>query len=176
MKASLSFVLVAVSSFYGCATDTTESDIAALSGYSDSGDAHGHHGPPQEAIDACATAAAGATCSFTFNATALTGVCVTPPPRPPGGPHGPGEGSGSGAGSGSATPPAAPSLVCMPPPPQQVIDACTGLALDAACTFTSPRDGADVAGTCQNAPTGSVIACRPDRGPPPPQGGSGSGS
>ena len=170
MKTSLSFVLVAISSFYGCATDATGADVAALSGYAESGDAHGHHGPPQEAIDACATATAGATCSFTFNSTALTGVCVTPPPRPrpPGGP-GPGSGSGSGA------PPTDAPLVCMPPPPQAVIDACSGLAIDAACTFTSPRDGADVAGTCQTAPTGSVIACRPDRGPPPPHGGSGSG-
>lgn len=174
MKTSLSCVLFAVGSFCGCATDTTEADVAALSGYGESGDQHGHRGPPQEAIDACTTATAGDTCAFTFNSTALTGVCVTPPPRPPGGPHGPGDGAGSGSGSGSA--PAAPSLVCMPPPPQVVIDACTGLAVDAACTFTSPRDGADVTGTCQTAPTGSVIACRPDRGPPPPHDGSGSGS
>lgn len=174
MKTSLSFVLVAVGSFCSCATDTTESDVAALSGYAETGERHGHHGPPQEAIDACATAAAGATCAFTFtfNSNALTGVCVTPPPRPPGGPHGPGD----GAGSGSAPPPAVASLVCMPPPPQVVIDACIGLAIDAACTFTSPRTGADVTGTCQTAPTGSVIACRPDRGPPPPHDGSGSGS
>jgi 4-amino-4-deoxy-L-arabinose transferase-like glycosyltransferase len=37
-------------------------------------------GPPQEALDACATSSQGASCSFTLpNGNAINGSCVTPP-------------------------------------------------------------------------------------------------
>ena len=183
MTKLLSFLLFAVCGTMGCATDTTEADTAALSGYDTAATGSGgHHGPPQAAIDACAAAASGDACTFTLDTTTLTGLCLTRPAHPGGGHHGGGEhGGGSGtppppppdAGSGSD----AATLVCVPPPPQALIDACSGLAVDAACTFTSPRDGADETGTCQTSPVGNVVACRPSRGPhaPPPDAGSGSG-
>jgi hypothetical protein len=36
---------------------------------------HMHHGPPKEAIDACKSLAAGATCSVTFDDHTIDGTC-----------------------------------------------------------------------------------------------------
>ena len=182
MSKPLSFLLFAVCGTLGCATDTTEADTAALSGYADTATGSGgHHGPPQVAIDACATAASGDACTFTLDTTTLTGLCLTRPAHGSGGHHGGGSGAPPpppDAGSGSDTTTDTTTLICVPPPPQALIDACAGLAVDAACTFTSPRDGADETGTCQTSAVGNVIACRPSHGPhlPPPDAGSGSGA
>ena len=61
---------------------------------------HKHHKPPQEAVDACASAAAGDACAFKIHDHDLTGKCFAPPDQtvlacrpdhPPGPP--PGDGS-----------------------------------------------------------------------------------
>ena len=54
-------------------------------------------------------------------------------------------------------------------PPQEAIDACANLAVDAACSFTI-RDQT-ISGTCKTLPdNASQLACRPDRPPPRPDG------
>lgn len=54
-------------------------------------------------------------------------------------------------------------------PPQEAIAACAGLAVDDACTFTTPR-GHALSGICFRPPEAgaeSPIACRPDHPPRP---------
>jgi hypothetical protein len=53
--------------------------------------------PPQEALDACASLAAGADCSFSCNGDTISGTCIAPP-------------DGGALACAPATPP--------PPPPQ----------------------------------------------------------
>jgi hypothetical protein len=58
------------------------------------------------------------------------------------------------------------TLVCMRVrnPPQPAIDACTGLAVNDACTLPGRGDGGVIAGTCGLGPTGlSPLACVPTR-------------
>ncbi|EYF05494.1 CotH kinase family protein [Chondromyces apiculatus] len=70
-----------------------------------------------------------------------------------GGPGGPGGPDGPGGGG----------------PPQELIDACDGLAVDEACTAT--LNGNPITGTCMETPDGALF-CRPSGGPGGP-GGSG---
>jgi len=51
-----------------------------------------------------------------------------------------------------------------PTPPPEVMEACSGLAIDAPCSFS--LDGNPMSGTCQTAPDGQV-ACTPGSGQPP---------
>jgi hypothetical protein len=128
------------------ATDTTSGSSSSLTTGAGGGRG-GHRAPPQEAIDACASLAADAACTFTMNGHTITGTCRGPadkplacaPDRGPGGPQGP-------EGEHRA-------------PPQEAIDACATLAADAACTFT--KDGNEHAGTCRG-PAGKPLACAPD--------------
>ena len=48
-------------------------------------------------------------------------------------------------------------------PPQEAIDACVGLSLDATCSVNTPNS--TLAGSCTNVPTGQ-LACVPAGGPP----------
>ncbi|HEX4355008.1 MAG TPA: hypothetical protein VHZ95_18885, partial [Polyangiales bacterium] len=41
--------------------------------------AHGHCGPPKEAVDACQNLAAGASCSVTFDDKSIDGTCHESP-------------------------------------------------------------------------------------------------
>jgi len=63
-------------------------------------------------------------------------------------------------------------------PPPQMLDACTGKEKGADCSFTSPRSGDEMKGTCQpRRDDAEQLACRPagrggpGGGPPPGSGG-----
>jgi len=103
-----------------------------------------HHGfgTSQAAIDACASLASGAACTFTgHHDRMLNGTCA--------------------AGADASAP-----LACKPDPsqfgpPQAAIDACASLAASAACTF-SGREGQEVTGTCQQKPgDDTTLVCLP---------------
>src|ERR1700733_12562817 len=87
---------------------------------------HPHH-PPKEAIDACASAKAGDTCSFTAHGHAITGTCEEPPNET--------------------------TLACRPdhpPPPPEAIAACTSAKAGDACSFSI--DNHSITGTCEAPP------------------------
>lgn len=70
-----------------------------------------HRGPPPEAVAACKSLAAGATCSFTSPRGAETGTCFAPEGkplacRPKHGPGGPGGQDGAANGGGTRPKPA----------------------------------------------------------------------
>jgi hypothetical protein len=46
-----------------------------------------------------------------------------------------------------------------PAPPQEAVDACSGRAAGAACSFE--HDGHSVAGSCMAMPDGTTVACAP---------------
>lgn len=52
-------------------------------------------------------------------------------------------------------------LVCQPPPPQALIDACAGKAAGDACAVT--LGDRSFTGTCATAPDGTTLACMPPR-------------
>lgn len=56
-------------------------------------------------------------------------------------------------------------------PPEEAIEACEGMALGDACSFTTPR-GDQVEGTCRK-PRGDRLACAPDNHGGPGQGPGG---
>ncbi len=105
---------------------------------------------PQDAAAACSGLREGDTCAATVATDEVTDGSCRASPRSDG------------------------TLACVPSgppgggPPAAAIDACAGLAARAACTVALP-DGHALAGVCQesDAPSGAVVACRPD-GPPPP--------
>lgn len=101
--------------------------------------------PPHEALDACASLAAGAACSFDADGHHVDGTCRTSP-----------DGQGP--------------LACAPqhrPPPPEALDACASSTAGASCVFTI--DGHDVTGTCRTPPDGDgPLACAPDQPPPVP--------
>ncbi len=169
---------VALMLLAGCdVAGASEPSVAqtALSGSgSGSGPQGPGRGPPREAVTACAGLSANAACAFTFEGTNVTGTCFAPPsggalacrpdnlpPPPPGGqepPQGPPPGPGGKEGHHRG-------------PPAESLAACTGLAADAACSFTL---GSQVlTGTCTQPPQGTALACRPENMPPPPQGPGG---
>jgi len=51
-------------------------------------------------------------------------------------------------------------------PPQEAIDACTGLTQGTACSINTPNGV--VSGTCGTPPNSSQLACMPAGGPPSP--------
>ncbi|MDX2093840.1 MAG: hypothetical protein SFX73_38760 [Kofleriaceae bacterium] len=98
--------------------------------------------PPQAALDACAKAKQGDTCSFTVGDRTLKGTCSTPP-------------------DGSA-------LACRPehPPglPPQAIDACASAKEGDACSVQF--GDRTIEGTCAKHPDGDgPLACRPAHRP-----------
>ncbi len=50
-------------------------------------------------------------------------------------------------------------------PPQEAVAACSNAKSGDACSFT--RGERTVSGTCETPPDSSVLACRPERRPPP---------
>lgn len=114
-----------------------------------------HHRPPQEAVTACANLSANTACSFSMGDQSVTGTCELPPGgsalacRPSGPPP---EHNGHGPAQHG--------------PPQQAINACSGLSANATCAFA--HGSTNITGRCVPPPgdsTGS-LACRPDRAPP----------
>jgi hypothetical protein len=87
-------------------------------------------------------------------------------------------GAGWAQGNPPPAPPASGAMGGHPPgPPPEAIQACSGKAAGSACSF-SGRQGGMMSGTCAAAPamgsgttTSSALACRPDRGGPPPGAG-----
>ncbi|MCK6461976.1 MAG: hypothetical protein L6Q95_19005, partial [Planctomycetes bacterium] len=55
------------------------------------------------------------------------------------------------------------TLVCMLPPPAELVAACSGRAEGDACTLTTP-DGTAVSSTCGLAHDGATLVCRPPHG------------
>ncbi len=105
-------------------------------------------GPPQEALDACATATQGAACSFTtLNGNTINGTCVTPP----------------NSTELTCAPQGAPNQQNGQPPrqgpPQEALDACANSSQGASCSFTMPFG--TVNGTCTTPPNLDQLACAP---------------
>ena len=99
-------------------------------------------GPPAEALQACASLAVGATCSFTVDGRQLSGTCRT-------GPNG-------------------EAAACMPDhphgPPPEAFQACSGLQEGAGCTVTLGQG--QMEGTCRAGPDGGPLACAPSQASP----------
>ena len=78
-------------------------------------------------------------------------------------------GSGTDMGKGPPSGPSAREAGKGPPP--EALESCRGKAAGAACSFTG-RQNENLAGTCFMPPEGKgggALACRPDRGGPPPK-------
>jgi hypothetical protein len=122
----------------------------------------GHRGPPPQAVEACADAAEGATCSFNGFRGNVEGTCIDHPrvgglvcaPEGRRGPWGPGH-RGHRRG-----------------PPPQAVEACASSAAGAACSFQGFRG--NVEGSCIDHPRADGLVCAPEwrrgprRGPPAP--------
>jgi hypothetical protein len=132
--------------------------VAATVICSSTGLAHepGGHGPPQVAVDACASLKAGDSCSFTIDGRAIDGTCRAGPDgravacAPNGFPMGPPHRRG---------------------PPQAAMQACAQLKAGDTCSFSV--DGQTLDGVCRAGPDGGAIACAskalpmgPPRAPP----------
>jgi len=115
-----------------------------VSAQSASGPEQGHpHGPPTEALQACASLSDGTACTFTLDGQTVSGTCHTGPQGEP--------------------------AACMPPhphhgPPPEAFQACNGLSDGQACTVTF--GSSTLTGTCRTGPEGGALACAPN-GPPP---------
>ncbi|MCB9079256.1 MAG: DUF1566 domain-containing protein [Anaerolineaceae bacterium] len=76
------------------------------------------------------------------------------------------EGAGTGADASGPSPAGDQSTGQQPPagnsPPQEAIDACSGLSANASCQVTTPRGA--INGTCMS--TAGQLACVPEGGPP----------
>ncbi|HEX7488087.1 MAG TPA: hypothetical protein VF341_04230 [Anaeromyxobacteraceae bacterium] len=104
--------------------------------------------PPAEALQACASAQVGATCSFTAqDGRQVSGTCRSGP-----------------RGEAAACMPAGPHRGHHGPPPE-ALQACSGAQAEASCSFALP-DGVQVAGTCRAGPDGAALACAPSQPPP----------
>jgi len=105
----------------------------------------GHpHRPPPEALQACASLAEGAACTFSLGDQSVSGTCRT-------GPHGE----------------AAACMPAQPPhhgPPPEAFEACNGLSEGQTCTVSF--QGGSMSGACRSGPDGGALACAPN-GPPP---------
>jgi hypothetical protein len=98
------------------------------------------HGPPPEAVDACASASAGDTCSFEHDGHSIDGTCRN-------GPNGD------------------QPLACMPAhpprPPQAAFSACEGRSAGDICKFVLDERSFD--GICRSGPHGDEpLACLPN--------------
>ncbi len=112
------------------------------------------HGPPPEALSACAGLSDGVACAFTHHGDNLTGTCRKGPSSeaaacmPAGGPGGRHRG-----------------------PPPVALEACKTLTAGAACSVTFGDK--TINGTCATGGPANELACRPadteghHRGPPP---------
>jgi len=100
------------------------------------------HHLPQQAIDACANAKRGDSCSVTHDNHTMTGVCDAPPD-------------------------AGAPLACRPDgPPPEAVEACASSKEGDSCTVTFGDHS--LAGTCAKGPDSSKpLACRPEHPPHP---------
>jgi hypothetical protein len=110
-----------------------------------------HHGPPPEAVSACASLRTGDACIVTFEARTMEGICRAGPERS--------------------------QVACapkdMPPrphhgPPPEAVSACASLRTGDACIVTF--EARTMEGICRAGPEGSQVACAPKDMPPPPSG------
>jgi hypothetical protein len=141
--------------------------------------------PPQGLIDACVGKAAGDSCSATLGDHQFLGTCATAPdgvtlaclPSSGEGDHvSPREaicqgqdrgslctfspGSSGMTQHGTCRPDDEGNLACLPPaPPQDAVDACTGLTAGDTCSFS--WHGFTVSGTCRALEGGSTLVCAP---------------
>jgi len=102
-------------------------------------------GPPPFALEACEGLAADAACSMETPRGTVEGTCVQPP-----------------QGDALACRPADGRRGRRQGPPAFALEACEGLAADAACSMETPRG--TVEGTCVQPPQGDALACRPADG------------
>lgn len=107
--------------------------------------------PPQEAIDACASLAAGDACSFALGGRTVAGTCRLGP-----------DGLKSACAPSDSPPPPPKDQGAPKPPPQAALDACASLSADAPCSVV--LDGHTISGRCVAGPQGAAAACLP---PPP---------
>jgi hypothetical protein len=120
--------------------------IAATVICSGTGLAHepGGHGPPQVAVDACASLKAGDNCSFTIDGRTVDGTCR----------------SGPDGGAVACAPKDSPMG---PPhrhgPPQAALAACAQLKTGDSCSFAV--EGRTLEGVCRAGPDGGAVACAP---------------
>jgi hypothetical protein len=101
--------------------------------------------PPQAAIDACASKAAGDACTVSLGEHSMSGTCAALPD--------------------------AGTLACRPDhppgPPPEAFEACSGKSAGDACSVT--HDGHTLGGSCSHGPHGDgPLACKPDGAPPHP--------
>jgi hypothetical protein len=164
----VAFALLGAGATFGCSGTTATSDPAATqtqaqtAANSDGGEARRphrpHHAPPEEAFTACASKAAGDSCSVAIGKDSVTGTCVTPPADAPD-----------------------TRIVCRPegmpgrghhqpgPPPAEIFTACEGKSADASCSVTLGDHTLE--GTCKAPPPGvneTRLGCAPAHPPPPP--------
>lgn len=122
-------------------------------------------GPPQEALDACASLTEGATCSFTqANGNTINGTCFTPPNLDAlaCAPQGMNQPDGRGQTPAGQT------------PPQQAVDACANSTQGAACSFNL-KNGNTINGSCIIPPNSTDLTCAPQGMNPQGQGGPAGG-
>ncbi|MBI5964996.1 MAG: glycosyltransferase family 39 protein [Chloroflexi bacterium] len=115
-------------------------------------------GPPQQAVDACASSTQGDACSFTQpNGNTINGSCTLAPHA-----------------SAGVNPPNLNVLACAPQEmnaqqngqtpnqgaPQAAVDACTNSTQGTACSF-SLQNGSTINGSCVNAPNSNELTCAP---------------
>jgi len=147
--------------------------------------------PPPPQIDACAGKAAGDACSFTDEdeEETVSGTCATVPNHPdilacvPQREIPPAVAACDGKSAADTCTfmvddrtvdgncvalPVVGTLVCLPPPPQALVDACAGKSAGDACTVTLGDH--TFTATCAMAPDGVTLACLP-----PPQEEEGEG-
>ncbi len=106
----------------------------------------GHHGPPQEALDACLDLSENDACTVIIDDTSTDGVCM-PGPRPD---------------LPLACRPDRESKKARRGPPPQAVDACADLAVDDTCSFE--HRGQEVEGTCAVGRR-DELACKPTHQP-----------
>jgi 4-amino-4-deoxy-L-arabinose transferase-like glycosyltransferase len=126
-------------------------------------------GPPQEALDACASLTEGATCSFTqANGNTINGTCSLAPHA-----------------SAGVMPPNLGTLACVPQrmnqpngqgqalagqtAPQQAVDACANSTQGTSCSFTL-KNGNAINGSCIIPPNSTDLTCAPQGMNPQMQG------
>ena len=119
---------------------------------------HGHHrGPPPEALAACASKAAGDSCTVTLDDETLPGTCTAPPAD---------SGATTAACRPDKMPEHGPSGRPHGPPPEAIFTACAGKATDTTCSVTFHDHAVD--GTCKVTPDAANetrLGCRPAHGP-----------
>ena len=121
-------------------------------------------GPPQEALDACASSTLEESCSFTqANGNTIDGSCVQPPNSSElaCAPQGMNQQNGqSPLGQAPANGQVPNGGTDNQGPPQEALDACASSTQGASCSFTL-QNGITIDGSCVTPPNSSELACAP---------------